>query len=203
MSSPRSRKPSVNICLPSGLGTGTVKLIGPLVNSTGCGAFLDRKSLFSRLAKIELRPFRIDRKTKYFPSAVQAPPQSFLTRQSGNRGCKFEPSRAISQMEDPPRSELPGAQVENRNTLPSGDHRRYAEFPCRSASFRKSLPSALAISSSCTLAMAIDWPSGDQAASIAKISPRRRGAALPGTLSAQSGDIATWVRIKSSERTGE
>src|SRR5206468_3048292 len=74
--SPRGCAPTTKIFLPSRLGSGTLKLKGPVVNGTGWGLACPKKPRSSRKTQISERAFRWDSNTKYFPSVVQLPEYS-------------------------------------------------------------------------------------------------------------------------------
>src|SRR6476469_2001506 len=83
--SPRACSPITNSFLPSLLGTGARKFMGPAVKTTGWPEVLRKGPPFSGIAQILLIPLRVDWKTKYLPSRVQVPQHSF--------GGWFQPSR--------------------------------------------------------------------------------------------------------------
>src|SRR5712664_457879 len=91
--------------LPSTLGDGPQKCIGPAVNCTGSDRVLRKRPRPSRKALMVATPLRIELYTKYFPSGVQAPQHSPALSFPGgvfpaaNKGCKLVPSAETSHSE--------------------------------------------------------------------------------------------------------
>src|SRR5579864_2884094 len=112
--------PVTNSFLPSLLGTGARKFMGPAVKTTGRPVVLRKGPPFSGIAQTLLAPFRADWKRKYLPSGVQLPQHSLGVRfQPASKGWRWVPSAATSQSE----FELVFAsRTAKRRTLPSGDH---------------------------------------------------------------------------------
>src|SRR6266849_9048577 len=133
--------------LPSMLGDGPHRCIGPAVNCTGSDRVLRKKLCVSRKALIVATPSRIELYTKYFPSGVQAPQHSLAPRgllPGANKGCRSVPPAETSHSELSPR-----LLTVKRRTLPSGDHRGLlTKRPGTVTSLRDPLPSALATNNS-------------------------------------------------------
>src|SRR6266851_5863046 len=134
--------------LPSRLGDGPHRCIGPAVNCTGSDRVLRKRPRLSRMTLIVARPSRMELYTKYFPSGVQAPQHSLAPRgllPGANKGCRSLPLAETSHNVLRPLS-----VAVKRNTLASGDQRgitgsrNAVASPGNVTSLREPLPSALA-----------------------------------------------------------
>src|SRR5271167_4402466 len=131
--------------LPSTLGDGPRKFIGPAVNCTGSDRVLRKGPWLSRTALIVVTPSWVELYTKYFPSGVHAPQHSLAISfprgafPVSNKGCKLSPAAETSHSE----SSWFLVAVK-RSTLASGDQRGLLTMsPGKATSLRDPLPSDL------------------------------------------------------------